>query len=216
VKETAEQVEIYSDTICPWCYVGKRRFEAALAGLPGPAPCIRWMPFQLNPHMDPQGMAREAYLVDKFGGAEHAREVYAPIEAAGREEGIAFDFDAIARTPNTLDSHRLIHYAHGQPQGQDGVVEALFDSYFVRGEDIGDRDVLARAAAGAGLDADTVRAYLAGEDDAPQVRDQDAMARRMGIQGVPFFVIGRRYAVSGAQHAGVFAAVFERLAAQSR
>lgn len=210
------RIEIYSDTICPWCFVGKRRFEAALAGRPGPAPRVRWMPFQLNPHMAVHGMARADYLSAKFGGAERAREIYAPIEAAGREEGIAFDFDAIARTPNTLDSHRLIHYAHAQPQGQDGVVEALFEHYFVRGEDIGDCDVLACLAAEAGLDAGAVRAYLSSGEDVAQVRDQDAMARRIGVQGVPFFVIGRRYAVSGAQRAGVFAAVFERLAARPR
>ena len=208
---TRVQIEVYSDTICPWCFIGKRRFEKALVERPDVEVELTWMPFQLNPDMPPDGMDRHEYLSRKFGGGERAKDVYAPIEVAGAEEGIEFQFDAMERTPNTLHSHRLIHYAQGQSQGQDAVVEALFESYFSRGENIGDIDVLVACAATAGLDPSAARDYLESESDMPRVREQDVMARQMGIQGVPFFVIARKYAVSGAQSPDVFVQVFDTL-----
>ena len=171
------RVEVYSDTICPWCFVGKRRFEAALAERSYLAVELTWMPFQLNPDMPAEGVDRQEYLARKFGGAEQAKDIYAPIEAAGEQEGINFQFGAMVRTPNTLNSHRLIHYAKDQPLGQDSVVEALFESYFSRGEDIGDLEVLAECATVAGLDKTRVRNYLQSEDDKHQVEAQDVMAR---------------------------------------
>lgn len=208
---TALQIEVYSDTICPWCFIGKRRFEKSLVERPDVDVELAWMPFQLNPDMPPDGMDRQEYLSLKFGGAERAKDVYAPVEAAGAEEGIEFQFNAMQRTPNTLHSHRLIHYAGSQPSGQDAVVEALFESYFSRGENIGDIDVLVDCAAAAGLDPSAARDYLESESDMPKVREQDVMARQMGIQGVPFFVIARKYAVSGAQSPDVFVQVFDTL-----
>ena len=146
------RIEIYSDTICPWCYIGKRRFERALGERPGVEVEITWMPFQLNPDMPSEGMHRQSYLSSKFGGAQAAQSVYAPIVEAGHDERIEFNFDAMEKTPNTLDSHRLIHYAARQPEGQGAVVEALFLHYFESGEDIGDTDVLVECAVDAGLD----------------------------------------------------------------
>ena len=213
------RIEIYSDTICPWCFIGKRRFETALELRPEVEVQVTWMPFQLNPDMPAGGMDRQDYLERKFGGAAGARQVYAPIEEVGHEEGIAFAFEEMLTTPNTLDSHRLIHYAKSQPSGQDSVVEALFESYFVRGENIGDLDVLTQSAVQAGIDADEARAFLESDTERDQIASQDSMARSMGIQGVPFFVFERKYAVSGAQPpeviAGVFDTVVEEAAAAS-
>ena len=205
------QIEVYSDTICPWCFIGKRRFEKALIERAEVDFELTWMPFQLNPDMPPEGMDRGEYLSLKFGGAERAQDIYTPIEEAGAHEGIEFQFKAMQRTPNTLGSHRLIHYARDQTQGQDAVVEALFAAYFSRGENIGDVDVLVDCAAAAGMEPSTVREYLESETDIPQIQAQDAMARQMGIQGVPFFVFARKYAVSGAQSPEVFVNVFDTL-----
>jgi predicted DsbA family dithiol-disulfide isomerase len=205
------RIEIYSDTICPWCYIGKRRFESALGERPAVEAQITWLPFQLNPDMPPEGMDRQSYLERKFGGADGAERIYAPIVDAGGAEHIAFNFDAMAKTPNTLNSHRLIHYAAQQSQGQGGVVEALFTRYFEQGEDVGDVEVLVACALDAGLDAECVREYLDGDEDLEKITSQDAMARQLGIQGVPFFVFDGKYAVSGAQPADVIADVFDKL-----
>lgn len=215
-QPTALRIEIFSDTICPWCFIGKRRFERALAHRRAPEVEIVWLPFQLNPDMEAGGMERQRYLEQKFGGAVGAKRVYDPIEVAGSEEGIDFRFDAIDRTPSTLDSHRLIHYARNEPSVQDAVVEALFASYFLRGEDIGDPDVLVFCAVEAGLDGDAVRAYLGSEADTHTVRELDVQARQLGIQGVPFFVIDRRYAVSGAQAPENFVKAFDVLGEEAR
>ncbi len=209
------RIEIFSDPICPWCYIGKRRLERALGQTPDVCPQIVWRPFQLNPEMPPEGMERQRYLAQKFGGAEKAREIYASIEAAGEAEQIDFCFEQIARTPSTLASHRLIHYARSQPGGQEAVVEALFASYFCRGEDIGDLDVLTFCAIEAGLDADAARAYLESDAETQRVQAEDHEARRLGIQGVPLFVLERRYAVSGAQSPDVFCRLFQTLQAES-
>ena len=208
------QIEVYSDTICPWCFIGKRRFEKALLERPELEVDLTWMPFQLNPDMSPDGMDRQEYLSLKFGGTGRAQNVYTPIEQAGAEEGIEFSFHSMQRTPNTLGSHRLIHYARNREPGQDAVVEALFAAYFSRGENIGDVDVLVDCATSAGLDPVATRDYLDSEADKPQVQAQDVMARQMGIQGVPFFVFARKLAVSGAQSPEVFVQVFDTLQAE--
>ena len=209
------QIEVYSDTICPWCFIGKRRFEKALSERPDVDAGLTWMPFQLNPDMPLEGMDRQDYLSMKFGGAERAEDVYAPIEQAGLQEGIEFRFKAMQRTPNTLGSHRLIHYARSQEHGQDRVVEALFAAYFSRGENIGDVNVLVSCAEAAGMDPHAVREYLQNDNDndndTPNIQRQDVMARQMGIQGVPFFVFASKYAVSGAQSAAVFVQVLDTL-----
>ncbi|MEQ8356996.1 MAG: DsbA family oxidoreductase [Kiloniellaceae bacterium] len=192
------QIDIFSDTICPWCLIGKRRLEAALAERPDLEVAIQWRTFQLNPQMPPEGMDRQEYLAMKFGGSDNAEAVYSRIRAAGAETGIDFDFDAIARTPNTIRSHRLVRWATGQNR-QTETVEALFQAYFFRGEDIGDIEVLVAAAEEAGLDAGEARAFLDSEALETELRDEDRQARGLGIDGVPCFVFNGRHALAGAQ-----------------
>ena len=201
-------IDVISDVVCPWCFIGKRRLERALATRPDLEVETLWRPFQLNPDMPREGMERQSYLVAKFGSAEDAERIYATIAKAGAEENIAFDFESIRRTPNTIKAHRLIRFA-GENGRQDEVVELLFRRYFEDGMDIGDDDGLVDIAAGAGLDADSVRAHLATDRDLEAVRIEDLQARRLGVTGVPCFVIDRRYAISGAQTPEVFLRAFE-------
>lgn len=200
-------IEIFSDTVCPWCFIGKRRLERALAMRPDIAVEIRWRAFQLNPWMPPEGMERAAYLQAKFG-AQDATRIYDNIRRVGAAEDIAFRFDRIPRTPNTLDSHRLIRHAEGVGR-QNDVVEALFAAYFLDGRDIGDIGVLTEIAAAAGLAPDAARAFLEGDAERDAVRAEDMRARQMGIQGVPCFVLDRSYAVSGAQEPEYFLPLFD-------
>jgi predicted DsbA family dithiol-disulfide isomerase len=191
------RLEIFSDTICPWCFVGKRRLERALRQRPQPGLTIRWRAFQLNPGMAAEGMDRKTYLDLKFGGRERAARVYEAVTMAGRGEAIAFAFDRIKRTPNTLDSHRLLRFADAERQ--DALAEALFVAYFTAGADIGDRRVLADVAAKVGLDRGDVTRFLDSKAEVDAVLAEDALARRQGINGVPCFVFNGRFALSGAQ-----------------
>ena len=204
-------VDIVSDAVCPWCFIGKRRFEQALAQAPQDVEVlVAWRPYQLNPEMPPEGMDRKTYLSTKFGGDARADQIYQRVREAGQTVGIDFNFTGIPRTPNTIDAHRLIGVA-GRAGRQDAVVEGLFRAYFLDGRDIGNRDVLAAVAAAGGLDEKTIRDYLAGRDDVDRVENEDAMARRMGIQGVPCFILNRKYAISGAQEPAVFLEAIEML-----
>ncbi len=207
------KLDIYSDTICPWCFIGKRRLEKALAGRPGGGISITWRPFELNPAMAAGGMARDEYLALKFGGPERARQVYATIAEAGREEGIAFAFDRIRRTPNSFDSHRLIRYA-GSAGRQDQVVEALFKGYVQGGLDIGDRDVLAGIGASAGLGKDELGDYLAADTGVDEIRADEAHGRTLGIDAVPCFIVNGRHAISGAQPPETFTRIFDLAGAE--
>lgn len=201
-------IDIISDTICPWCLIGKRRFERALAQRPDLEVQIDWRPYQLNPEMPRAGLDRKSYLEAKFGGPERAQQVYDRIRDAGVEEGIDFDFQGIPRTPNTIDSHRLIHWA-ANAGVQDMVVERLFQAYFEHGEDIGDRLVLLDIAEASGMDRGLVADLLEEEADAELIRKEDGLAREMGVQGVPCFIIDRKYVVSGAQDPEVFLKAFD-------
>ena len=202
------KIMIVSDTICPWCYVGKRRFERALAARPEITPEIEWRPFELNPQMPVEGLERKAYMRAKFGDDERAGEIYAAIRTAGEGEDIPFAFDDITRVPNTIASHRLI--AWSLPRGrQDEMVEALFRAYFLDGKDIGDIDVLVEAAAAAGLKESEARANHAGEEGVEETKAEAWEAKRLGISGVPCFVFDGKYAVSGAQEPEVFSQVFD-------
>ena len=205
------QVAIVSDTICPWCYIGKRRFERAEAGRPTDL-AVEWRPFQLNPDMPAEGVDRMRYMVAKFGSEERVGEIFTAIEQAGEAEGIQFVFERIARTPNTVDSHRLIEFA-GERGAQDAVVEALFHRYFEQGEDISDHGVLTAAGLDGGLDEDELRRFLDGSDGVEDVKRESEAASRAGISGVPCFIFERRYAVTGAQTPDVFERVFELAAA---
>ena len=206
------QVDIVSDVICPWCYVGKRRFERALDALGGRhRVAVTWRPFQLNPDLPVDGVERAAYLEAKFGGPERAREIYARIEEAGAGEGIAFAFERIQRTPNTVQAHRLIRLGQKLDK-QDAVVEALFVGYFTAGANIGDIATLVALAERAGIAPHEAERYLAGDDDRELVLGEDDAARRMGINGVPCFVVEQQYAISGAQDPAVLAEALERVA----
>jgi predicted DsbA family dithiol-disulfide isomerase len=191
-------LDIVSDTICPWCFIGKRRFERALAAEPQPNLTVLWRPFQLNPEMQLEGMARKDYLAAKFGGRENADRVYVPVREAGDGENIAFDFDAMPRTPNTILSHRLIRWA-GDQGNQDDVVETLFQAYFTQGRDIGDLDTLIELAVRAGADGAAARLYLASDEGLREVQAEDQIARQSGVNGVPAFILNRKYIISGAQ-----------------
>ena len=200
-------IDIVSDAICPWCYIGKRRLERALQQSPQPELQIGWRPFQLNPEMPPEGIARREYLQAKFGDPTGGKR-YDSIVELGREEGIPFAFDRIQRTPNTILAHRLIRYATRTGQ-QDAMVETLFRGYFTEGRDIGQLDTLVELAASAGLAERDVATYLAGKEDEETIRSEDAFARQIGIQGVPCFIIDRQYAVSGAQPPEAFLEIFQ-------
>jgi predicted DsbA family dithiol-disulfide isomerase len=191
-------IVVVSDVVCPWCYIGKRRLERALAARPQPTLTVRWRAFQLNPGMPKGGMDRQGYLEAKFGGADRAARIYDTIRTVGASEGIEFAFHRIRRTPNTLDAHRLLRFAAGVGR-QSETAEGLFQAYFQRGEDIGDRDTLAEIAAEAGLDADAARTLLASDREAQSALAEDMLARRQGINGVPCFVFNGRFALSGAQ-----------------
>jgi len=185
-------IEIVSDVICPWCYIGKRRLEKALAQLGGEVnPDIRWLPFQLNPDMPSDGMARAEYRKAKFGSVERGRSLDARVAAEGRGEGIAFAFDRIARTPNTQAAHRLIALAQKQGHGN-AVVDALFRAYFEEARDIGDPAVLAEVAA-----AHSVSGWP-GQTDAGEVAGLEESMRALGISAVPTFILAHKLGVSGA------------------
>ncbi|HUL06679.1 MAG TPA: DsbA family oxidoreductase [Candidatus Acidoferrum sp.] len=201
-------LDVFSDTICPWCYIGKRRLERALEARPQRGLKVRWRAFQLNPGMPAEGMDRKAYIDAKFGGAERARAILDTVRTAGAGEGIAFAFDRIRRTPSTLQSHRLIRFA-GNQERQDEAVDALFRAYFLEGRNIGDRAVLADVAEEAGLDRSEAADYLAGDADAEAVLGEDTLARRAGINGVPCFIFNGRFALSGAQEPEAFFQLFD-------
>ncbi len=204
------RVDIYSDVICPWCFIGKRRLEKALCEPAGRYDRrITWHPFELNPDMPREGMDRKTYRAAKFGSWEASEKLDSQVAAVGTTDGIPFAFDRIQRTPNTLDAHRLIWLAQ-QEGSQDVVVEALFQGYFIEGLDIGNRQTLINIAGAAGLDTGRVERFLAGNEDVASVREEQEKARRMGISGVPHFVINDAYALSGAQPSQTFVSIFDR------
>lgn len=192
------RIDYVFDTVCPWCYVGKRRFERALAQRPGARVSVHWRPFLLNPDLPPEGIDRRTYLDRKFGGPARVQRVHASVEAAGRSEGIAFDFERITRTPNSLNSHRLIRQAIASGRESEAV-ESVFRAYFCDGLDIGDIDVLTALGAGLGLDRAALRAHLESETEVATVLGDNARAHRLGVNGVPCLIIDNQYALAGAQ-----------------
>ena len=201
-------VDVISDVICPWCYVGKRRLEKATAAVGGPV-AVRWLPFQLNPTMPKEGISRSEYRTKKFGSWERSQELDARVVAAGEAEGIHFAFDRIGRTPNTLDAHRLVGLAERQGV-QGAVVEALFRAYFTEGRDISHRQTLLDVVAEAGLDRHGAEAVLNSDDGLEAVKEAGGLARRFGVDGVPFFVVNGTLTLSGAQQPEAFLAVFHQ------
>jgi predicted DsbA family dithiol-disulfide isomerase len=205
-------VDIISDVICPWCYVGKRRLEAAMRQLPEHTFAVRWHPYQLNPTMPAEGMDRRAYRTRKFGTWEKSLQLDAELTAAANAEGLPFALDKITRTPNTFHAHRVLWLAD-ELGVQDGVAEELFKAYFVDGKNIGERAVLLDAAAAGGLDRERTDAMLHGDDGVDEVRVEEAKARKRGVDGVPFFIINNSVAVSGAQPTDVLVAALRNVVA---
>ena len=201
-------VDVISDPICPWCFIGKRRLEKAVVAHSGPVR-VRWLPFQLNPQMPREGVSRREYRVRKFGSWERSLELDAQVAAAGAGEGIHFAFDRIERTPNTLDAHRLIWLAE-KVGVQDAVVEALFRAYFTEGRDISARQTLLDVVAEAGLDRGKAEAVLTSVGGQEAIREADALAGRVRVEGVPFFVINGRVTLSRAQPPEAFLEAFRQ------
>ena len=201
------KIDIVSDTVCPWCFIGKRRLEKALLERPDVNFEIQWYPFQLNPEMPLDGIDRQTYLNLKFGGSIGAQSVYNNIVGAGATENIDFNFDGIRRMPNSLLSHRLIYFCRESGQ-QTMIIENLFRSYFLYGMDIGKIENLLHIVEESGLNSTEVKKYLLSDADSSLVQEQDREARRMGITGVPCFIINNEFVVSGAQEPKVFLQVF--------
>ena len=208
------KLDIMSDPICPWCYIGKAHLDRALADHPGHPFAIEWHPFQLNPDMPHEGMGRRAYLEGKFGGKEGAVRAYAPVVAQAEQAGLKIDFEGMQRTPNTMDAHRLIHWA-GIEGKQTAAVSALFKAYFVDARDIGDHDVLADIADEIDMDASVVRRLLASDADRDDVAARDAHSRKMGVNSVPTFIVDGKRAVPGAQPPELWARVINELSAKA-
>lgn len=211
---TTVKLDILSDPICPWCYIGKTHLDKALAEVPDHPFVIEWHPFQLNPDMPRGGMDRREYLERKFGGKDGAVKAYAPVVEHARQAGLQINFEAMKRTPNTLDAHRLIHWA-GIEGKQTAAVSALFKAYFVEGRDIGAHDTLADIADGLEIDASVILRLLGSDSDAQDIRDRDAAAREMGVSSVPTFIVDGKHAVPGAQPPELWAKVIEEIREQT-
>jgi len=209
------QIDVISDTVCPWCFIGKRRLMRAMALRPHIAFDVKWRPYRLDPTIPKTGMDRQAYMRAKFGDDPmKIVEMYKLITAEGAKDGIEFDFAAIRRRPDTLDSHRLIRWAEANGV-QDEVVERLFIAYFENGEDIGDIRVLADIADLSGMDGVEVAEMLEGDTDSALVEREDQIAHEMGVTGVPAMIFGNKLAVSGAREPEMLAVVIDRVAAMS-
>ena len=209
------KLDVMSDPICPWCYIGKAHLDRALTEHPNHPFVIEWHPFQLNPDMPPEGMDRRAYLEGKFGGKEGAVRAYAPVVEHAKAAGLTINFKAMKRTPNTLNAHRLIHWA-GIEGRQTAAVSALFKAYFVDARDIGDVEVLADIADSIEMDAAVTTKLLQTDVDAQDIRDRDAHSRKMGITSVPTFIVAGTHAVPGAQSPELWAQVIAEIAAQQQ
>ncbi len=203
-------IDVISDVICPWCIIGKRRLEKAIAALNGQHEVrVKWQPFQLNPTMPHEGISRRAYRIGKFGSWERSQELDAKLIAVGETEGIHFAFDRIERTPNTVDAHRLIGLAD-QHDSQDTVMEGLFRAYFSEGRDISDRQTLADVVVESGLERQLVEDTLNSDEGMAAIQDAEGLSRRHGVSGVPFFIINEKVALSGAQAPEAFLEAFRQ------
>jgi len=204
------QIDVVSDTICPWCFIGKRRLMRALYERPEIQFDLRWRAYRLDPTIPAEGVDRREYLAAKFGDNPQRDAIASALREAGASENIAFAFDRIDLTPNTTDSHRLIRWA-GSAGVQTDVVELLFSAYFEQGRDIGDADVLAQIAEEGGMDGALVRQLLGEDSDRDIIEREDALAHQMGISGVPTFIFGNKYLVSGAHDPEQLLKVIDRV-----
>jgi predicted DsbA family dithiol-disulfide isomerase len=201
-------LEIFADTVCPWCYIGKRRLMRALSARPQPGLSLRWRAFQLNPGMPMSGIDRQQYMQAKFGSLDRAQRVFDNVARVGQQEGIAFRFDLVTRTPNTLRSHRLVQAA--ARLGRDGLMlDRLFAAYFTEGTDIGDADALIRLARDVGLPDEMAHAAVDGLPEIDTALHEDFQSRRLGITGVPYLIFNGRFGLSGAQEPEVLYNMFD-------
>ena len=205
------RLDIFSDPICPWCYIGKANLDRALEAHAGHPFEIEWHPFQLNPDMAAEGADRRAYLEARFGGKQNAVRVYARVSEAAAAAGVTINFETMNRVPNTIDAHRLIHWA-GLEGRQTAMVATLFRAYFRDGKDIGDKATLATLAGNAGMDAALAARLLATGEDRADITARDAHARQRGVNSVPTFVIANQYVLTGAQPVALWAQVIDELA----
>ena len=207
------RLDIFSDPICPWCFIGKHNLFAALSGVDKDLFSIEWHPFQLNPDMPEGGMDRRAYLETKFGGKEGAVQAYLPVVEHAKSAGLAISFEAITKTPNTLKALCLIHWA--KLEGcQAEIVQALFEAYFYHGKDIGETEILVNIAAEAGMDTDMVKRLFASGQDKLETQERDASARNMGVRAVPTFIVAGQHVVSGSQSVEMWQSVIEDIQKQ--
>jgi predicted DsbA family dithiol-disulfide isomerase len=203
------QIDIVSDTVCPWCFIGKRRIGRAMAMRPDVKFDVFWRPYRLDPTIPREGVDRRAYLKAKFGDSPRTSAMGDAIRAEGEGEGIAFAFDKIAKSPNTLDSHRLVRWS-ASAGVQDDMVERLFRAYFIEGRDVGDPAVLSAIASEAGMDGDLVATLLAGDADLAAVEREAGLANEMGISGVPTFIFDSKFMISGAREAELLVRVIDK------
>ena len=207
------RLDIFSDPICPWCFIGKHNLFAALSGVDKDLFSIEWHPFQLNPNMPEGGIDRRAYLKTKFGGKDGAVQAYLPVVEHAKSAGLAINFEAITKTPNTLKALCLIHWA--KLEGcQAEIVQALFEAYFYHGKDIGDTVILVNIAAEAGMDTDMVKRLFASGQDKLEIQERDASARDMGVRAVPTFIVAGQHVVSGSQSVEMWQSVIEDIQKQ--
>jgi len=210
------QIDIVSDVVCPWCYIGKRRIENALALAPDVPVEIHWRPFFLNPWVPREGISREQYLTTKFGSVEAYKGIAGRVVAAAEEEGLSYRPDLVRRQPNTLDCHRLIHWAERDPSGDKSTAmkQRLMELYFRDGGDLTDIEVLVQAASDVGMDAERVRQRLSTDEDVELISADAKEASDKGISGVPTFLFAQKYAVSGAQPAEQLARAIRQVSAE--
>ena len=208
-------IDVVSDVVCPWCYLGTRRLEKAIDGVKDElAVAVTFRPYQLNPDMPPEGVDHKKHLAEKLGGADAVDSAHERLAGLGREDGIDFDFPAVKISPNTLDAHRLLRWAMIEgPEVQTRVALALFKAYFEEGRNVGDRVVLLDIAESCGMDRSVVTALFSAGADVDSVKEEIGMARDMGVTGVPCFIIDNKYAVMGAQSTEVLANAFREIAA---
>jgi predicted DsbA family dithiol-disulfide isomerase len=213
-ETTKLKIDVISDAVCPWCFIGQKRLEKAIGQAPDIEVEIHWRPYQLDGSIPPEGMPRREYMLRKFGSESRLKEIHANVTGIGAQEGIEFDFEAIDVSPNTLDAHRLIRWATSAGSGvQHKVARRLFELYFEEGRNIGERGVLVDVARECGMDATLVDTLLASNADTDEVRAEIDTAARMGVRGVPCFLLEGKYAVMGAQDADTLADAIRQVAA---
>ncbi len=210
-KTQPVRIDVVSDVVCPWCFIGKHRLEKALALRPDIPVEVHWRPYFLNDWIPREGIPREQYLTTKFGSPERYKGIAQRVNAAAAEEGLTYASDKMKRQPNTLDCHRLIRWAETEGKAAE-MKQKLMDLYFTQGADLTDSETLVQAAASVGLDAKTVREGLASDQDVAEIEREALSAKEAGIEGVPCFIFGGKFAVSGAQSPEYLAKAIDRTA----